>query len=634
MRLSFSRGQATVEWLVWVAVGLGVLLVLAGFWFNQQQSFSSQSDVELAQSGLDGLTQTAAGVFGQGAGASATVEVLIPSNTDFSRSGVSGQSVFLQVGPSSVVSKAAVPLLGGFESGRTGAVKIPLQARATYVHVGESLLSLSDYRLSFSAVPGSSQSRVITLANASIRPVTVTVLGESSSDSFSFSATPATLSIPVGGFVPVTVTVSATGLATGVADANVWLFSSNGVMDENVLVPVLVSFESAVSASTFRFIPSSLSLSGDAGSVLDGSVRLCNGLPDSVLGLSLTPSSVVNVRLPKMSGAAWAVSGDTDHVYAASQDGGVYVWLSDHTFLKRVSVSQSALLSLASDGGHLVAGGSDGTVYDLATNNFSVSWTGRQNGAAIRAVSVDSSYVYGAASDGLLHVWQKSSGAYVTHVSNSASALNAVVADGPLLYLGSDDGNVYVYEVNTWRYVRALLADSAVMSLSVISGKLLAGTQNGKVVSFNPTGGPVLGSLYLSVFPVRFLAADNSGAYVVAAASEDGVYFLDSNLQTGLHASAGTNMISAATVGSLAVLGTALDAVYVVDYAGFDQQAAGLWLSDLPDVSSVSSGSCVPLDIRVSVPPQTPEKTVYGRVTAEADDTEPAALVIRVAVSS
>lgn len=618
-----QRGQLTIEWIVLLAAVLLVGLLAAGYFFTQQQQFSQSSNEQVVEAELKSITTAADQVFRQGPGASTQVKINLPTGVELSQSGLSGQTAFIQYEDQTIRSRSSVPLRGPFPW-KNGSTTVAVESRARYVWVGPVLVKLSQYVVSLSLLPSAEKTQSITVTNATTKTVPVHVLLPPDDNFVSIKSNADSFELEAGTSREVVFTFTASPLAFGNTDTNIIFQVTDGEVTEDLEVPVMIDFESTTPGNGLRFIPGSVSLTIADEGTQSLSVRLCNDSSSLSTGLQLAPSAVFDKSLPLIEGTVWDVAADEGHYYAVTQEGQLFVWLSDFTFLKKVPVGLNALRAIYPSTSRVWVASTDGSVYGLSLDNWTILTELRQNGAAMRDVVADGTFVYAASNDGFIHVWNESTGDYETRLSNSESPVNAVSAKNDYVIFSSDDQNVYVYTKNGFVFQHSLSFESTPISLTETSAQLFVGLQTGEVAVFNKSDFSTQYTLPLSFEPIHGLFADEENGYFSALASTDGIYFLDLNGNIRLHESEGTFMQSGNVANDeYAIAGSLENGVFVFKYAGFDQVVGGQWMALENPPVQIAAHDCAPVYLSVTVPPQMVATTYAGSIRAtDAQDHE------------
>lgn len=614
------KGQLAVEWIVLAAVAVLVLVFVAGSWMQSQQSAVTQSQTSIVQAQLDTVTQTAKTVFRQGPGATQTLSVDLPEQLDVNRSGIAGYTTFLQLGSDTIRSVSSAPLQGNFPS-KGGRYNIQITSRADYVWVGPLLATLSHYRLAFDLAPSSSTTKTIRITNPSEETITVNVVLPQNESFLTANSDSATFTLGAGESEEVSLSYTASALAFDHFDTNVLFNVSDGLVTEPLLVPVSIQFVGENSGGQLRFVPSFWSTLANVSETDTTTVRLCNDSSNSMSGLSIEPSTIYSVALPKLSGTVWSLALYGDQILAGTQNGDVYAFLSDFTYLRQVNVSSSPIRALSVQSNRAYASSTDGNVYAISLTDFNILFSMQQGGSPVKAVAADEGFVYAGSDDGIVNVFSATNGSWVTRVQNSTESVNAVLLDDTYLYFGSKDGSVYVYQKAGLTFERSISLGSSVQSLSKTSNGFLAGTQSGNIFSYRKSDWSIVHQTSI-VGEVRSISAPLDESFVVVSAGEQGVYFLNGSYTPVLHTSIGTTMQSVIAKEDGDVFVGSIDlGAYAIRYAGFEQLVAGSWIT-MNDFTNqtIDAHTCKSISFSLTVPPDAISQVFAGTLSAQNVD--------------
>jgi len=612
------KAQASVEFLAIVAVGLAVVSIAAFFLFSQNSSISSRSDLDNARLAVQDIAKAADDVLVQGAGSVKRVSVLVPESIDSNDSGIQGKSVFLTVSGTKVFANSKADLEGSFPEGK-GQQSVILNARADYVFIGESRISLSKYSLFERIMQGEESSEKILVTNESDAPISIALERQWNSEIISIDAFPVTFSIGPRQSSEITVTFNARPLAIGQASGKLLINAVGNGYSEILKVPLAAdSVSSRVSTGALRIIPSSWSVSLSPGASSSKQFKLCNQSESEVSGISLSRSEIFSKQLPKTEGGiVWSISSDNDFVYAGMQNGSLLAWDKESmAFFKKASETTSPLLSVQSDGERIFAASSDGNLYVFRKSDFSLEKAIDDSTAPLTALAVDSGKVYAVSSDGFLLAWDKQVLSNPARLSSSSDSLNAIALDSGRIFVAGSDGNVYVWKKDGLSFDRRLrVSESSVNSIAVSGGFLFAATQDGKVFVFDSEGLSLDNVISKEgVSSIRQACANAGSGFLALAAADSGIEFFSiPEFYSTFSSSAGTFMQSVDCSGDFVFVGTNDSRVFAVKYGEFVHKVAADWLSEnFEAVPPVPAQSCVDLNFSMTVPPLVPSSVFYG----------------------
>lgn len=616
------RGQLAIEWIVLSAVALLVLVLVAGNWYASQQTIVTQSNTGLIQSQLDALSEKAKTVFQQGAGATQTQSIDLPSEVNLEQSGINGSTLFIQLGSETIRSVASVPLQGSFPS-NTGRLNVPVTSRASYVWVGVVLAQLSKYQLSFDLAPSQSINQTITLTNPNSFAVDVNVTLPPNLNSLTMNANPSFFTLDANQTKDVILSYTASALAFDRVETNATFSLQYEETKENLVVPVTVQFINENSGGLLRFVPAYWNLSSNTEETSEQTIRLCNDAGVDLENITLTPSTVYSVALPKLTGTIWTIAQDDNRFYLGTQSGEVYSYLSDFTYLSHTSVTTSPIRAIFEKNNRLYTASTDSNVYVLSTTDWNTLMVLNQGDSPVKAVYADEQFAYAGHDDGIVNVFSISNGSWVTRLQNSSESINAVIADDDYIYFASKDENVYVYRKSGLLFEQRIPFSSNVLSLSLTQNGFLAGTQNGEVIQFEKSNFTIVRQSAPLEGAIRSISSPLDVSFVVAATGDSGVYFLNESFLPVLHTSVGTTMQSALAKENGDVIVGSIDlGAYAIRYDGFEELVAGSWLS-IPDWNGkkINAKECESIQVSLTVPPQTINQSFIGSITAENEET-------------
>lgn len=611
------KAQASAEFLAIVAVGLVVVGIAAFFLFSQGSNVGARSDLDTARLSVNDIAKAADDVFVQGAGSSKSVSVLVPESSDLNASGIFEKSVFLNVAGSRVFASSKASLEGSFPQ-KKGQQEVMLNARADYVYIGESRVSLSKYSVFQSIIQGSESSEKISITNASDAPLSVALELLWDSEIAFVQASPSSFSIGPKQSVQFSINFSARPLALGSASGKLLVNASGNSYFESLKVPLSVEVVSSKAPTgSLRIIPSSWSVSLKQGESVSKQFKLCNQSESGASGLGLSRSEIFSKQLPRSEGGmVWSIHSDDDFVYAGMQDGSLNVWDRESlTFFKSVSETTSPLLGLQSSGRRVFAASSDGKVYVFSKDGLSLEESLDDSTSPLTSLAIDSSRVYAASSDGFLLVWDISGLSFVSRLSGSSDALNSVAADSSQIVAGGSDGNLYVWRSDGLSFDRKVrVSDSSVNSVSISGGLVFAAAQDGKVFVFDSSDFSLKNVISKPVSGARQVCASSSLGFAALAAADSGVEFFSiPEFYSTLSSSAGTFMQSVHCSGEFVFVGTNDSRVFALKYGEFVNKIAADWVEgEFESIPEVPPQGCIDLNFSITVPPLMPSSVFFG----------------------
>ena len=614
---SNAKAQSSVEFLVILAVGLLLAGVVGYFVFSQKSDVSVRSEIDSAQLSLNDIAKAADDVFVQGPGSKKRIQVFIPESVELSSSGILEKTVFAKLYDNTVSSSSKVVLKGALPS-QKGKQFVFANARADYVWIGESKVSLSDYSFFVTMLQNASLSESLEISSESLDVLSVNVSADWNSVNAFLEFEPLSFSLNPSESRTISLDFTSKPLALGQETGRLRIEVSGSNYSEELSLPVMVEVRaSKTSVGSLRIIPSVWSVNAKPGDKASKVFKVCNQSSSALESIEFSPSELFSKQLPRSEGGiVWAVFADSDFVYAGMQDGSLLVWMPDLTFFKKLSESSGAIRSIASDSENVFAASSDGKILVFSKANFSLVKELQESQSQILSITVDSSFIYAASADGFLRAWNKGSLEFESQTAVSQESLASLAANSQFVFAGSLDGNVFVLE-NPDLSFRQVLSQpgSPVNSLALDSYFLYAGTQDGKVLVYDLGDFSLHSIISESFSSVKQLASSPESNFLAIAAADSGLFFYSNpELFQTFSSSARTFMQSVFSFEDLAFFGTDDSSVYAVRYSELVSKLAAYWLEGLQGIDSVSGGSCVDREISLTIPPLISESTFFGEV--------------------
>ena len=247
-------GQAGTEFIILLAAAFVIVIIFLAFSSSSLLGLGAQQSREQAQSSVDALASAADSVYSQGIGASQTVTVTLPGNTNFdpnytyigrpSRApAASANSININLNGTDVFASTNAPLTGSFPH-IPGTYQVRVVSQGAYVSIGTHLLEASPQSinigvdqngrktatLSFKVAPGSA-------ANSTVR---ASIYLPWNYSGVSLNASPSFFSAYGYTDVPVTISVAAQPGAGGVYNSQLIVNATSAASDETFAIPIIV----------------------------------------------------------------------------------------------------------------------------------------------------------------------------------------------------------------------------------------------------------------------------------------------------------------------------------------------------------------------------------------------------------
>ena len=162
--ISCKRGQISAEFISILGIGLLIVLLFLALSASRLFDVNQQQNYDNAHTSVSALAEAANSVYAQGEGASRVVSVVLPGNTEFSKSyigspagsGAVANMIDININGTDTVSITDAPLSGSFPS-TPGTYQMEVLSRGSYVSIITYLIDLDSYSISISM--GKNQTR-------------------------------------------------------------------------------------------------------------------------------------------------------------------------------------------------------------------------------------------------------------------------------------------------------------------------------------------------------------------------------------------------------------------------------------------------------------------------------------------
>lgn len=253
-----QNGQASTELIIILAAVFIIVIVFLVFSSGSLLNIGLSQNYSQAQTSVQALAAAADSVYAQGVGATQTVAVVIPGNTNFNANytyvgrpdrapSAPPNSININVGGTDVLATTTAPLTGSFPDA-PGAYQMQVASQGAYVSIGTHLIDVSPPSvyvqmapngraasvLSFNVAPGQSPS------NGSVR---VSIMPPPSISDVSVNASPSFFSAYEYTDAPVALTFSAAANASGIYNSQLDVNASGTSSDETFVIPITVEVQ-------------------------------------------------------------------------------------------------------------------------------------------------------------------------------------------------------------------------------------------------------------------------------------------------------------------------------------------------------------------------------------------------------
>jgi hypothetical protein len=249
--MAFRRaGQSSVEFIAIIGVSLIITIIFLVLSSNLMTGYSVQQNYDDAYRSVQALAQAADAVYAQGEGASQTVAVTLPTNTDFSPgktfigrppgSTASPNMISINVNGTDIFAITEAPLSGSFPQ-RHGTYRLKVACNGTGATIAPYLVEPDRRSVRVSAAAGERREASVRIYNEANESVSL-----SASLPWAFPDVAASLAPSSAGALyegtPFHVNFSAAANASGVYSSTLQITATGASsgLQENITMPVTV----------------------------------------------------------------------------------------------------------------------------------------------------------------------------------------------------------------------------------------------------------------------------------------------------------------------------------------------------------------------------------------------------------
>jgi hypothetical protein len=275
-----------------MAVALVILSSLVGFASEQLRLVESQKAVKTAEVSLQKLVDAANQVYGQGNGATRTVEIIWPEGLESEYTLIEEQTIQVRTHGRTIYA-TAIPILTGSLPTYAGYHSLRVRAFDGFVGIGEVSLSVFPSSIFAPLDRNDSSSHTLTILNGE---GDVNLVYTTDWNTLSYADVNLTLSrtdannVAAGTTTTLDLNFYSTAQATGSFAGKLWIQGTFVDRVETLLVPLKASI-ALESESDIETYPSSLSISTYSTDTNSSSFQLCNVGGTILKTISITPSS-------------------------------------------------------------------------------------------------------------------------------------------------------------------------------------------------------------------------------------------------------------------------------------------------------------------------------------------------------
>jgi len=201
-----AKGQASVELITILAVALFTIIMFMALAANFLTDTNVQKNYETARDSVQRLAQAADSVYSQGEGASAIVQITLPTSTIFDSNvtfigkpanatfAASSNTINIKVWDSDTYAITHAPLHGSFPATH-GTYSMRVYSEGSYVVISPHIMKLDKYSLFVSMAKGETRNEVLQVSRLASAEVPVTA-------ALAWGFSDIAISVPQGTFYP------------------------------------------------------------------------------------------------------------------------------------------------------------------------------------------------------------------------------------------------------------------------------------------------------------------------------------------------------------------------------------------------------------------------------------------------
>ncbi len=285
-----NKAQASVELLVILAVSMvliGIILVVSNEEINTVNLTKANYD---AQYTADKIAKTAEEVFSAGTGTKKQIFVSIPSGIDKTKTGITNNTVRLNINGTDIISEAKVELTGSIPT-EQGGHWIWITAYEGYVLVGDVQIETDKGSVYSTIAQDATAIENIKIINNTSGNATVTVTSTWSSSEVSLSLSENSFVVGTGSSYGINLNFSSGSTAVGnyVGELVFDIDTVDG--SKRIVVPLTVEVIISGGGEPLMIFPDSWNLTIDAGTSDSNTFQVCNTTDSKLTNIVFTSSS-------------------------------------------------------------------------------------------------------------------------------------------------------------------------------------------------------------------------------------------------------------------------------------------------------------------------------------------------------